>query len=1019
MFFVEKYWENTEVLHVNCEEPRAYFIPYENEIKAKEDVRGTSNYYKSLNGMWKFKYNDSIYKVEDGFYDESFDAASWDNLIVPANWQMHGYDIPHYTNVNYPYPCDPPYVPNDNPTGLYIRDFHYDGKSDKNTFLVFEGVDSCFYVWVNGKLVGYSQVSHMTSEFDISKYLKQGKNRLAVMVLKWCDGSYLEDQDVWRLSGIFRDVYLLNRNKECVRDLFVKTEIKADFTKACIMCELDIVGPKSIVKAVLKNKEGVTLFEKEQEAQQKLSVNFELENPILWSAEIPYLYELYISLNDEVIMQRVGIRKIEIENGVVLFNGTPIKFKGVNRHDSHPELGHTIPLEHMKKDLLIMKKFNINAVRTSHYPNDPRFLSLCDELGFYVIDEADLECHGVHPAEHFNMITDMPIYEKSFVDRMQRMVERDKNHASIVMWSLGNESGYGNNHIKMALWTKGRDSSRLIHYEGAFTWDLLEMDLDRTCLDLVSNMYSSPDWIENTFLKYENETRPYVLCEYCHAMGNGPGDLKEYWDLIYREPRLCGGFVWEWTDHTVKTKTKEGIPFHAYGGDFGDKPNDGNFCMDGLVYPDREPHVGLFELKNVIAPVKVEEVDLSKGEIRVTNLYDFANLSDISLVWRVERDGVVVASGTNKDLKVAPHCSKNIEIPYKVPKLDSAKYYLNLFFVLETDTAWAQKGHEVANFQLELPVERLAKCEIVKENMPSIKVTSTDKEIMVEGIDFNYIFNKFYGRFTKIEYNGINMISQMPSFNIWRAPTDNDRNIKLKWMEEGYDRIDTHTYNVAVLSEDDKHITISSEFSLGGYIKKPILKATAVWSIYGTGDILLKTDAKVREGLPFLPRFGLEFKMPKGSELVEYFGFGPYESYIDKRRSSRKGKFAATVDGMFENYLMPQENGAHFGTEWATVTNLLGMGLMFVGMDEFSINATHYSLSNLTQAMHPHELIRDDETYVYIDYMQSGVGSNSCGPELLKQYRLDQNEISFGLRIKPIFKEGVVIESIVNAQIKC
>lgn len=1015
MFLVEKYWENPQVLHVNCEKPHAYFVPYENESKALKGVRGSSKYYTSLNGVWKFKYCDTVYNVEDGFYAANFDACSWDTLTVPSNWQMHGYDKPNYTNVNYPYPCDPPFVPNDNPAGLFIRDFTIPTPDDREQYLVLEGVDSCFYLWVNGTFVGYSQVSHMTSEFAISKYLRAGKNRIAVMVLKWCDGSYLEDQDMWRLSGIFRDVYLLSRENTHIADVFIRTELNPEFSAGVLDCEIEMSSlSPAPVRIELRDIHGEVLYNTPAEISGTGTVRIPVESVDLWSAETPNLYTLLLYQGEEVIPFSVGFRKVEIEDSVILINGKAVKFKGVNRHDSHPELGHTIPFYHMKNDLLLMKRHNVNAIRTSHYPNDPRFLGLCDELGFYVIDEADLETHGAAPAGNFSMISKDPQFKEAYVDRMQRMVERDKNHACIVMWSLGNESGYGENHIQMALWAKGRDTSRLIHYEGAFSPGVYkevvqEEHTDISCLDVYSRMYPSIEWMEQEFLKDKNEKRPLVLCEYCHAMGNGPGDLQDYWDLMYKHPKFSGGFVWEWTDHSVAAKTPEGVTYYTYGGDFGDKPNDGNFCVDGLVYPDRKPHTGLLELKNVIAPVRTEAVDLAQGKFKVTNLYDFINLSHLSLNWRVERDGEMIDEGELEPLAVAPQKSRIVALPYSLPARADGRYFLRVSYTQVNSTEWAEKGFEVAFAQFELPTGKVEKAALKKSDMAPLHVEKTAKEIIIEGNDFTYVFNRYYGAFTRIEYNGVNMISSMPRFNVWRAPTDNDRNVKHEWMEEGYDRLGPHTYSVEILSEDECHIRICSEFSLGGYIKKPVIHAKAFWTVYGSGDIVLETQAKVREGLPFLPRFGLQLTMSKGNELVEYFGYGPHESYIDKKRSTWKSRFEATVDSLHEDYVMPQENGSHYATEWAVVTNLLGMGLLFVGMEDFSFNASHYTPEDITEADHTYKLNRREETIVNLDYMNSGVGSNSCGPKLLPQYRLSQTDIEFKLRIKPVAKEEICL----------
>ncbi|GAK50756.1 beta-galactosidase [Candidatus Moduliflexus flocculans] len=1017
MFFVQRYWEDPQTLHVNCEAPRAYFMPYQSERMAQAGKRGMSAFFTSLNGVWKFAYHHAVADVVDGFYAIDYDADNWDDLIVPSNWQMFGYDLPNYTNVNYPYPCDPPFVPNDNPAGLYVRDFRVENVDEHaTTTLVFDGVDSCFYVWLNGQFVGYSQVSHATSEFDVSRYLQSGNNRLAVMALKWCDGSYLEDQDMWRLSGIFRDVYLLRRQQQRLVDLFIKTELDRDFSVARLRCEMIMsdATPTS-GRAVLKNPAGDTLAEKTFEIAGTGAIEMTVQHPDLWSAETPDLYELYLFHGAEVILQKVGFRRIEVKDSAIFFNGKAIKFKGVNRHDSHPEFGHAVPLEHIRQDLLLMKRYNINAIRTSHYPNDARLLELCDELGFYVIDEADLETHGAEPAGDFSMLSKDPQFAAAYLDRMQRLVERDKNHPCIVMWSLGNESGYGENHVNMATWAKQRDNSRLIHYEGAFS-PHCKHTVDTSCLDVYSRMYPSlADMAE--LIKQGQEKRPYVLCEYCHAMGNGPGDLKDYWDLIDQHSQLVGGFVWEWTDHAVKTTTPDGIPYYAYGGDLGDTPNDGNFCMDGLVYPDRRPHTGLFELRQILAPVRTEAVNLQAGEIRVINRYDFTDLSHLTLCWTVEKDGQRIASGNIANLSAAPQQSQTLALPYQLPGKADGRYFLTVAYCLNTATAWAEHGDEIAFQQFELPVGDIAKAQIHASAMPSMLALDSGQAIRIAGHDFEYRFEHHAGTFSQLTYRGVRMLAAPPIFTVWRAPTDNDRNIKLAWMREGYDRLKTHIYHVAVISQDARHIAIKVDFSLGSPIKKPVMRGNCVWTVYGSGDILLSAQVAVRNGLPFLPRFGLQLRMPKGNEMVEYFGYGPHESYLDKHLSARKSRFAATVDGMHEDYLMPQENGSHYATEWAVVSNAQGMGLLFIGQNDFSLNASHFAPEDLTVANHPHELTRRDETIVHLDYMMSGVGSNSCGPELLPQYRLSRTDLDFSLRLKPIFKEEIALTECINTVI--
>jgi beta-galactosidase len=997
---VTQYWEDLKVLQVNREAPRAYYIPYGEAEAASSGKRGRSPSYQTLNGRWKFQYHPSVKDVEDGFYDVSADVSAWDDLTVPSCWQVKGYDQLQYTNVNYPFPCDPPYVPNDNPAGLYVREFNISENWDeKETYIVFEGVNSCFYLWVNGEFAGYSQGSRVPAEFNISPYIKSGKNRMAVMVLKWCDGTYIEDQDLWRFSGIFRDVYLLARDHNHIVDVFNKQEISDDFQKAVLKCELETTD-RLEVKAQLRNAKGDVIHEGKAMIERKGSLEFEVLQPVLWNAESPYLYSLYIYSGDEVLLFQVGFRKVEIKDGVFMINGAAVKLKGVNRHDSHPELGQTIPINHMIKDLVLMKRHNVNTIRTSHYPNDPRFLDLCNEYGFYLIDEADLECHGVFHAGDYHMLTKNPDWEDAFLDRAIRMVERDKNHPSIVMWSLGNESGYDVNHMAMARWTKGRDASRPVHYEGVDPRHKGSFNTD--VIDVESRMYSSPEYIEN-YAKDENSTKPMFLCEYSHAMGNGPGDLKDYWDIIYKYPKLMGGCVWEWSDHGIKTQSAKGTEYFAYGGDFGDQPNDGNFCIDGLVGPDRKPHTGLLELKQVIAPIRIEAEDLRNGSIIVTNLFDFIDLSHIELAWKIEKDGQLIDQGEPIQLNASPHAVQRVSIPYELPAESRSRYFLTVSCRSKRDTRWAEAGHEICFGQFELPVYRLQ--ERTAQKIPAIHLNKSGHQLSIEGFDFKHVFDMYDGLFIKITKHGMDMIDAPVKFNIWRAPTDNDRKIKHSWMEEGYDRASMHVYGSEITNQTETSVEIAVKFSLGGYIKIPILHGTALWKVDGTGEISLKVNIAVREGLVFLPRFGLQLTMPQGTEEVEYFGLGPHESYIDKRQSVKKGKYLLTVDEMFENYIMPQENGSRYGTEWAIVSNEQGMGMKFSGSDDFSINAAHYTPEDLTLAAHDYELVRRKETIVHLDYKISGVGSNSCGPELLVPYRLDEKEFKFELRLKPVFKE--------------
>ncbi|MBE1442459.1 glycoside hydrolase family 2 TIM barrel-domain containing protein [Paenibacillus sp. OAS669] len=1009
MSFVNKYWEDPNVLHVNRKKARSYYIPYSGKEAAKAGQRGRSPFYQTLNGSWKFQYYPSVTQVQDGFYQEQADISGWDDLLVPSCWQVNGYDQLQYVNVRYPIPVDPPYVPDRNPAGVYVREFNLKEQwGEKDKYIVFEGVNACFYLWVNGVFVGYSQGSRIPSEFDISSHVKRGRNRIAVMVLKWCDGTYLEDQDLWRYTGIFRDVYLLARDASHIRDVFVKQQLTEDLSQAVLQVELEATGSAE-VKLELQDAQGKPVVDGVTIVDGRGRVQLTVDNPQLWNAEQPYLYQLYVCSGKEVLRFPVGFRRIDIVDGVFKINNQAIKLKGVNRHDSHPELGQTIPIAHMIQDLRLMKRHNVNTIRASHYPNDPRFLELCNEFGFYVIDEADLECHGIGRAEDwaegaFHKLSANPEWRAAFVERAERMVERDKNQPCVIMWSMGNESGYAENHMAMAEWTRGRDSSRPVHYEGAAP--VYKGNPNVECLDLESRMYASVDDIRG-YAEDESNTKPLFLCEYSHAMGNGPGDLKDYWEVIYRYPKLMGGCVWEWCDHGIKTETADRVPFFAYGGDFGEVPHDGNFCIDGLVTPDRTPHTGLLELKQVIAPIRIEADDLKTGLVKVTNLYDFADLSHLALRWKLEKDGEIIQQGTVWELTAAPHAAQVLKLPYEVPANQAGRFFLTLSCWLKEETRWAEAGYEIMFEQFELEQDSIDAPIAGGDGWGAsdIQVREEAGRLVVEGFDFRHVFDLNAGAFVEISKQGVPMLAAPTHFQIWRAPIDNDMYMRKKWQDKGLDGAKTKVYRAEWKAQGSQAVEIAVSFSLTGYNRYPYLHGEASWIIAGTGAIELDVQVKVREDLEFLPRFGLQLTMPKGMEQVEYFGNGPHESYIDKRQSVKKGRYQLTVDEMFENYIMPQENGSRFGTERAVVSNALGMGLAFQASQPFSFQASHYTPEDLTKAEHTFELVKRKETIVHLDYKMSGVGSASCGPELLEPYRFNEKEFQYKLKVQPVFKE--------------
>lgn len=1018
MFFPD-YYKTQKILHVGCEAPHAYFIPYETDTAAEKDLRGKSAFFTSLNGDWDFKFYESVCDVTD-FTLPGFNRDGMDKLTVPMNWQMaldRGYDVPNYTNAAYPFPCDPPYVPDKNPCGLYVRDFEVDASvlEKKTCMLTFEGVDSCFYLYVNDHFAGYSQVSHMTSEFDISGYLKDGTNTVKVLVLKWCDGSYLEDQDMWRMSGIFREVFLLYRDKAHIVDVFNHAEPDASFKNGTLRTEIKVSAPLTLAYS-LKSPAGTVISDGTLDVSENAEFTVNVNDCELWSDEEPTLYSLVLSSGEEHIIIPVGFRRIEVKGKVVYVNGKKIKVKGVNRHDSHHLLGHATPVDHMLRDLYIMKAHNVNMVRTSHYPNDPRFTGYCDRLGIYVCDESDIETHGMNP---WNRVSDDPEWETAYVDRAERMLERDKNHPSVIMWSLGNESGLGRNHWAMSKYIHGRDMSRLVHYEGAnYRYYNGEQPLD--LVDIESHMYTSPT-DSAAYCKNKKFTLPFFLCEYSHAMGNGPGDLGEYWEAIYANDEFFGGCVWEFIDHSVAVGDKYKNPSFTYGGDFGDMPNDGNFCVDGLVYPDRRPHTGLLELKQAIKPFCVTDADVSAGKFKIKNLRYFKDLRDLELVWTVERNGKTVKEGKIESLAIEPQHTRTYTVDISDVNRE-AELYLNISVRNRLSKPWAPAGYEVGNAQLEIPgVSRLSYVEPVsKYKAPT--ASETDRYITVKAGHTVYIFNKVTAAIEDITDNGRKLITKPVRPTLWRAPTDNDRNIRWEWQRNGFDHTEVKCYECA-LESSGKTVVVKAKIAVVAYSQLPIMHADVTYTVNANGTLTVKYDCDVdiirnsvaeaerraKNGRPprpqvFLPRFGLELTMPEGTENMRYFGYGPYESYIDKRLASRMGEFASTVHESYEPYVFPQENSSHYNTKWAIVSSVAGHGLMFTKTEKpFEFSATHYSPELLTKTEHHYELVPAKETTVIIDYRQSGIGSNSCGPGLARQWRLEDERFTFEFAITPVF----------------
>ncbi|MBQ2677134.1 MAG: DUF4981 domain-containing protein [Clostridia bacterium] len=1008
------YYQDLNTLHVNCLKPRSYYIPFSSSASAMRGRREQSERFNMLSGDWYFKYFKSIAEVPENIIEKTDFNIGDTTIPVPSNWQIHGYDYHQYTNVRYPFPYDPPYVPYDNPVGVYSREFEIQSKFEGfRHYITFEGVDSCFFLYINGQFAAYSQVSHSSSEIDITDLVKIGTNHITVLVLKWCDGSYLEDQDKFRLSGIFRDVYILSRPKGHLTDYFIKTSVAPDFRTAEITFQFEAPNPEGI-SLTLMDPDGATIARTITAFDG--TACFKVESPSLWSAEIPDLYSVMIAYADEYICEKVGIKDYKIDNGVIKLNGRAIKFRGTNRHDSHPDVGYAITEDLMIKDLMLMKAYNINAIRTSHYPNDPRFMQLCDEYGFYVIDEADLEAHGVvsidggYKSQQFDTIADDLIWSDAIVDRAQRLVERDKNRPCVMMWSMGNESGYGKCIINAINWTKQRDNSRPVHYEGARHFGVEGTQPE---VDVVSFMYASPEGCNNYLAS--GDTRPLVLCEYSHALGNSPGDFKEYWDIVYANPRFCGVFVWEWANHAFSLgTTADGKTKYGYGGDFGEKLHDGVFCVDGMVSPDRKPGNALKELKYVVQPVRIEAENFEDGLFRITNLYDFIYLSRFECHWELTLEGKVIDKGNLGALPIPPQRSEQIRIPYDPPKTGNC--YIRISFHQIGDSAWADDMHEIASTQLKVPTE--AAVNTVEYEPSDIIFEESEKFIKIKGRGFAYSFNKQSGAFEQFIVDGVKLLKKPMQYNIWRAPIDNDCYVKNQWYELGYDQYTARTHDVVCKKENDC-VVITTDLVMGAPAKRCNIKIVAKWIINSLGMISVTSDVTVGENAAFLPRFGFKMAFDKTFDTAEYFGYGPNESYIDKHYSSYIGRFKASVDNMMVDYIKPQENGNHYNTLWGSIYNADRVGLIFSSDNKFDFSALPYSAEEMQSVGHNFELPRSTQNVVCADFMQSGVGSNACGPDLPERYRLNHKSFSFKLDIKPLRNDNVPLLKTAICEYKC
>lgn len=983
-----KYHENLQELHVNTLPDQNYYIPFAKGQDPFAD-REESEFFESLNGDWDFKFYESFFDMEDEDITKDNFAAT---IPVPSCIQMYGYDQAQYSNVKYPLPFNPPFVPDDNPVAIYRKKYKFIDNGLRH-ILTFEGVDSCFYLLINNQLFGYSQVSHGLGQFDITDAMIEGYNDIKVVVLKWSDGSYLEDQDKFRLTGIIRDVYILKRPATRINDYRITSTFSNDYKRA--MLHLDIKSDVDY-KIIVKDPTGLILDV--EEVKGSAFIDITVDEPLLWNAETPYLYEITLESEDEVIGEAYGLREVTVEKNVIKINGQNIKFKGVNRHSSHPDTGAVVSKDRMINDLVIMKHFNINTIRTSHYPDQPEFYKLCDKFGFYVVSEADIETHAqmdyyqaAKDKANIPMTAADNIFEKAVIDRTHKLVVRDFNRSCIVFWSLGNESAFGKNFVNAAQYIKSMDNSRLVHYES--TW--LNVDESSTdCLDMDSYMY--PGIIDLYKFGKSSSTKATFLCEYSHAMGNGPGDLEDYFKAFHSSDKLAGGCIWEFADHAVILGEKDGQPIYGYGGDSGETMHDGNFCMDGLMYPDRKPHVGFYELKNVFRPLRVEVEDVKKGMYIFKSYLDFVNFKDYyKLCFEVKEMGTVIKEG-EVDVDILPHSEITMHIPH-LTALTGENLLVKFIIKTKVDLPWMAAGTELGFDQLTL----MADTRRFKLTKPKGKVLMNSKEdsksITIIANDCEYVLSKKTGMLTSIKRNAHEFLADASSINLFRAPTDNDINDKNQWLAFGLDKPITkmHGYKLIDSGED-----IIVKFNVD-YTAVNSLNPCSVeikYKFFNGGEVKISLEAKVSEELKFLPRFGLRFELDEMLENVAYYGYGPYESYIDKHQASYIDLFNTTVTDNYEPYVRPQENSSHYDTAFVKL-NDGKYGLNINSNDNFSFNVSHYKQENLTNASHRHKLIASSVTELCIDSFMSGVGSNACGPKTKDEYLLVDKDIHFDFYI--------------------
>jgi beta-galactosidase len=1038
-------WEDPRVFERNRRTAHVPLAAYADAASALTCDRTASSYVASLNGEWRFHLAPRPAQVPPGFFEDDFNASGWDAITVPGNWQLQGFDdIPIYTNVVYPFPANPPHPPTDNPTGCYRRTFRIDPTwVGRDVFLLFESVDSAFYVWVNGQEVGYSQDSRLPAEFDITPYLRTGDNLLAVQVMRYSDGSYLEDQDMWLLSGIQRDVTLYAKPVVRIEDfqvqtifddhyvnakLHIKTRITRNPHMAAYTVEVALhdetgqpIWPAPMIGAV--NAETSFTFPPSHQAAYAMSSAL-VAAPHQWTAETPYLYRMVITLRDPTGQAvdfescRVGFRQIKIKDGLIQLNGRRLVLRGVDRHEHHPERGRALTVEDMRRDIVLMKQLNFNAVRTSHYPDDPRWYDLCDEYGLYIIDEANIETHGVE-----GELSNDPAWQGAYMARGTRMALRDKNHPCILFWALGNESGCGPHHAALAAWLRAYDPTRLIHYEGGRPGPEVS--------DVISVMYPQLDWIRGV-LADPHEHRPVIMCEYAYAKGNATGNFYKFWDLIDREPRFQGGCIWDWHDKALRHVNAQGKAYYAYGGDFGGDFNyyqcneDPQMCCNGIVGPDLTPHPGAWEVKKIQAPVGMYAQppqdardplygilagqNVMTGHLAVWNKYHTLTLSHLDIVWTVEEDGRAIQSGSLPSLCLRPNARGWLDVPFTPPTslAPGAEYFLTVRFVLNQDTPWAGRGHEVYWEQFKLPIAAAPQM-INLRAMPTLRLTQTAARVTVTGEDFSAAFDAATGTLVSYHAGGQELIAAGPTENHYRAPTDVDLLMGNppasihQWRAAGYDRLQRRVVSFDAYQPSPQSVEVRVLDRLAAEGRDAEIDGEIVYRVYGDGEIVVENVARVDERLPYIPRVGVELRLPAGFEQVTWYGRGPHENYADRKRGAAVGLYHSTVDEQYTPYVFPQECGGREDVRWLALTNDQGAGLLIVGLDALHTDALHYTAADLATAGHSYELTHCAETIVHLDARHMGVGGDDgwMAP-VHEEFKIFPGTYRFAFRLRPV-----------------